>query len=279
MAYDGEAARQPPASSGLASSVQAHLGRASRFVDGKTRNWSLFFFFRIQSKARLAANLKQIALALDAKAAAGAAPTTLDDPQAPAQLFLDWLKILIEAKSDDFWKTLRAECEFLFQAIEDFSKGAFARLLASFTTPIKADVARAAFVTLSNPDNFSAFVAKFGNSAATAGRRALSGGLLGAFAYELLRQFAPAQAGPKDGVVRPAVLRSEAVETGLKRDRDQVEKQWDPVPINFAFTFPGLKALQLSEPTLASFPEPFKQGMAARAERLGDVGPSGPENW
>ena len=295
MAYDGEAGRLPPASSGLATSVQAHLGRASRFVDGKTRNWSLFFFFRILSKARLAANLKQIALALDAKAAASAAPIALDDPQAPAQLFLDWLKILVEAKSDDFWKTLGAECgkagipvppqagpdqqapEFLFQAIEDFSKGAFARLPASFTTPIKADVARAAFVTLSNPDNFNAFVAKFGSNATVAGRKALAGGLLGAFTYELLRQFAPALAGAKDGVDRPAVLRSEAVETGLKRD--QIEKQWDPVPINFAFTFPGLKALQLSEPTLASFPEAFKQGMAARAERLGDIGPSAPENW
>src|SRR4029453_18442991 len=111
-------------------------------------------FFRIMSKARLAANLKQIALALDAKAAAGVAPTTLDDPQAPAPLFLDWLKILVEAKSDDFWKTLRAECEkagiqmpaqagpdqqayeFLFLAIEDFSKGAFTRLPAGFTAPI-----------------------------------------------------------------------------------------------------------------------------------------------
>ena len=111
MAYDGEAGRQPPASSGLATVVQAHLGRASRFVDGKTRNWSLFFFFRVLSKARLAANLKQIALALDAKAAAGVAPAKLDDPQAPAQLFLDWLKVLVDAKSDDFWKTFRAECE------------------------------------------------------------------------------------------------------------------------------------------------------------------------
>jgi deferrochelatase/peroxidase EfeB len=297
MAYDREAGRLPPASSGLATSVQAHLGRASRFVDGKTRNWSLFFFFRILSKARLAANLKQVALALDAKVAAGAAPTKLGDPQAPAQLFLDWLKVLVDAKSDDFWKTLRTECEkagiqvpaqvgpdqeayeFLFQTIEDFSKGAFARLPASFTTPIKADVARAAYVTLSNPDNFNAFVAKFGNTAAAAGRKAFSGGLLGAFAYELIRQFAPAQAGTKDSTGRLGVLRSEAAETGLKRDRDQADKQWDPVPINFSFTFPGLKALQLSEPTLASFPEAFKQGMAARAERLGDIGPSAPENW
>ncbi len=297
MAYDGEAGRPPPASSGLATAVQAHLGRASRFVDGKTRNWSLFFFFRILSKARLSANLKQIALALDAKAAASVGPAKLEDPQAPAQLFLDWLKVLIEARSDDFWQNFRKECEkagiqvpaqvgpdraaceLLFEAIEDFSKGAFARLPASVTTPIKADVARAAYVTLANADNFNTFVSKFGHTAGAAGRKALSGGLLGAFAYELLRQFAPTQGGRKDGVVRPAVLRSEAVEAGLKRERDRVEKQWDPVPINFAFTFSGLKALQLSEPTLASFPEAFKQGMAARAERLGDVGPSAPENW
>ncbi|MBI2739198.1 MAG: hypothetical protein HYX38_21980 [Rhodospirillales bacterium] len=294
MAYDGEAGRLPPVSSRLATSVQANLGRASRFVDGTTRNWSLFFFFRIMSKARLAASLKQIALALDAKAAASAPPVEFDDPLAPAQPFLDWLKILVEAKSDDFWKNLRRECEnagirvppqsdpgqkeyeLLFQAIEDFSKGAFARLPPSFATPIKADVARAAFLTLSNPANFNAFVSKFGGSAAAAGRKAMSGGLLGVFAYELLRQFAPAQAKPKDGTVGPGVLRSEATESGVTRGRDQ---EWDPVPINFAFTFPGLKALKLNEATLSSFPEAFRQGMAARAERLGDVGPSAPENW
>ena len=158
MAYDGEAGRQPPASSGLATAVQAHLGRASRFVDGKTRNWSLFFFFRVPSKARLAANLKQIALALDAKAAAGVAPTKLDYLQAPAQLFLDWLRCSSRPSRTTSGRPSARSArkrgirvppqvgpdqeayEFLFQAIEDFSKGAFARLPASFTTPIKADV-------------------------------------------------------------------------------------------------------------------------------------------
>jgi len=295
MAYDdGEAGRLPPVPSRLATAVQANLGRASRFADGTTRNWSLFFFFRIMSKPRQAAKLSQIALAVDAEAAASALPAVFDDPQAPAQLFLDWLKILVEAKSDAFWNTLRTECEragirvpaqaspdpkeyeLLFQAIENFSKGAFTRPPASFTAPIKPEVARAAFATLSNPENFQGFVSKFGGSAAVAGRKAMSGGLLGVFAYELLRQFAPAQADPTDGIVRPGVLRSEATETGVKRGRDQ---EWDPVPINLAFTFSGLKALQLSEPTLASFPEVFRQGMAARAERLGDIGPSAPENW
>src|SRR5882757_2439152 len=300
MAYNEQADRLPPASMALAAAVQAHLGRASRFVDGKARNWSLFFFFRILSKAQLSAKLRQVATAINAQAAAGVEPANPDDkgsPQAPAQLFLDWLKVLVEARSDDFWNTLRAECgkagiplpaevgddedayELLFRALDDFSTRSFAGLPASFTGPIKAAVARAAYVTLSDTNNFNAFVAKFGDTAAAAGRKALSGGLVGAFAYELLRQFAPAQSGSKDGVVRPAVLRSEAVEKGLKQDRDSVEKQWDPVPINFAFTFPGLTALQLSQPTLASFPEAFKQGMAARADRLGDIGASAPENW
>jgi len=300
MAHNEQADGVAQSSSALATVVQAHLGRASRFVDGKTRNWSLFFFFRILSKAQLSAKLKQVAAGINAQAPGGAAQADLDGKdslQAPAQLYLDWLKVLVDGRSDDFWNNLRTECakagiplpsqvgddqnagEVLFRAIEDFSTRSFAGLPASFTASIKANVARAAYVTLSNPNNFNAFVAKFGTTAAAAGRKALSGGLVGAFAYELLRQFAPAQSGPKDGVARPGVLRSEAAEKKLTQDRDSVEKQWDPVPINLAFTFPGLKALQLSEPTLASFPEAFKQGMAARAERLGDIGPSAPENW
>lgn len=34
---------------GLSDVAQAHLGRASWFADGRTRNWTLFFFFRILS--------------------------------------------------------------------------------------------------------------------------------------------------------------------------------------------------------------------------------------
>lgn len=46
-----------------------------------------------------------------------------------------------------------------------------------------------------------------------------------------------------------------------------------------ALTFEGLKALGLPQESLDSFPLPFRQGMAARAARLGDVGESAPENW
>ncbi|MEU4796727.1 peroxidase [Streptomyces sp. NPDC023327] len=50
--------------------------------------------------------------------------------------------------------------------------------------------------------------------------------------------------------------------------------------MGLGLTYAGLKALHLSADTLASFPEAFRQGMAARAEsKLGDTGPSAPAHW
>src|SRR4029077_15851610 len=43
--------------------------------------------------------------------------------------------------------------------------------------------------------------------------------------------------------------------------------------VSIAFTWNGLRSLGLDEASLASFPEEFRQGMAARAEMLGDTGP------
>ena len=53
------------------------------------------------------------------------------------------------------------------------------------------------------------------------------------------------------------------------------DKRW----VTAAFTWSGLRALGLDEASLASFPEEFKQGMAARAEVLGDTGMNAPEHW
>jgi len=39
------------------------------------------------------------------------------------------------------------------------------------------------------------------------------------------------------------------------------------------------QALGVDETSLATFPEEFKQGMAARAEILGDTGANHPDNW
>ena len=48
---------------------------------------------------------------------------------------------------------------------------------------------------------------------------------------------------------------------------------------NIAFTYSGLKALKVPDFQLNQFPEAFKQGMAARAEIIGDKGNSAPECW
>ena len=49
-----------------------------------------------------------------------------------------------------------------------------------------------------------------------------------------------------------------------------------PSVLDIAFTAAGLDALGVS---LASFPDAFREGMAARADRLGDRGPSAPSGW
>jgi deferrochelatase/peroxidase EfeB len=49
--------------------------------------------------------------------------------------------------------------------------------------------------------------------------------------------------------------------------------------MNVGFTWPGLMRLGVEKETCASFPEPFREGMAARATVLGDVGAAAPEYW
>lgn len=52
-------------------------------------------------------------------------------------------------------------------------------------------------------------------------------------------------------------------------------KRW----ITLAFTWNGLRALGVPDESLATFPEEFREGMAARADILGDTGPNAPEHW
>ncbi|CAJ1584406.1 peroxidase [[Mycobacterium] wendilense] len=49
--------------------------------------------------------------------------------------------------------------------------------------------------------------------------------------------------------------------------------------ITLAFTWNGLRALGVPEDALASFPDEFREGMAARADILGDTGRNAPEHW
>jgi Dyp-type peroxidase family len=73
--------------------------------------------------------------------------------------------------------------------------------------------------------------------------------------------------------------------------RDLVRRMADHVPsaagwtddrdawMGVAISHAGLQALGVPEASLASFPLPFRQGMAARAAQLRDVGENAPELW
>jgi deferrochelatase/peroxidase EfeB len=60
------------------------------------------------------------------------------------------------------------------------------------------------------------------------------------------------------------------------------ETNWTHPPhycLNISFSFRGLGAMGLSEDSLNSFPDEFKEGAAARATVVGDTGEMAPEHW
>ena len=59
------------------------------------------------------------------------------------------------------------------------------------------------------------------------------------------------------------------------RAASETEMRW----VTVAFTWNGLRALGVDEASLDTFPEEFRQGMAARAEVLGDTGTNHPDHW
>jgi Dyp-type peroxidase family len=62
----------------------------------------------------------------------------------------------------------------------------------------------------------------------------------------------------------------------------QTAATWSVKPesgVNIAFSYAGLRRLELPDACLAGFPEEFRQGMAARADLLGDTGESAPSEW
>ncbi|WP_371781953.1 Dyp-type peroxidase [Streptosporangium subroseum] len=74
---------------------------------------------------------------------------------------------------------------------------------------------------------------------------------------------------------RELIRRASAVVTSAADMTSPLGQAW----VSVALTFHGLKALGVPQESLATFAWEFRQGMAARATALGDVGESGPENW
>lgn len=65
------------------------------------------------------------------------------------------------------------------------------------------------------------------------------------------------------------------VTSGGLPSADRSQDAWVAV----AFTYQGLRALGVPQESLDSFPRAFREGMAARAELIGDVGESAPAHW
>src|ERR671916_1820081 len=78
---------------------------------------------------------------------------------------------------------------------------------------------------------------------------------------------------PQDG--RDLVSRLIPLLSPARSVLDRTPSAWMTV----AFTYQGLKALGVPQESLDSFPPEFRQGMAARAAELGDLGESSPANW
>src|SRR4029453_1592835 len=52
-----------------------------------------------------------------------------------------------------------------------------------------------------------------------------------------------------------------------------------PVSLGGGLSYAGLEGLGVPEQSLAPFPAEFREGMAARADYLGDVGENTPDHW
>jgi deferrochelatase/peroxidase EfeB len=65
------------------------------------------------------------------------------------------------------------------------------------------------------------------------------------------------------------------VGTGSSVGSSSPDSRW----VTLAFTWNGLRALGVDEASLATFPEEFRQGLAARAEIVGATGANHPDRW
>jgi Dyp-type peroxidase family len=74
---------------------------------------------------------------------------------------------------------------------------------------------------------------------------------------------------------RELVRRLSAVVASAGHSSSPTHDTW----VSVVLTFNGLKALGVPQDSLDSFAWEFRQGMAARANALGDTGESSPENW
>jgi Dyp-type peroxidase family len=88
--------------------------------------------------------------------------------------------------------------------------------------------------------------------------------------YEFLSFSSPAGGRAWLAAIQDKIHSAAAMRASIDKDN-----RW----VTVAFTWNGLRALGVAEPSLASFPEEFQQGMVARAQMLGDTEANHPDNW
>ncbi|MGY1709826.1 Dyp-type peroxidase [Geodermatophilus sp. SYSU D00758] len=85
-----------------------------------------------------------------------------------------------------------------------------------------------------------------------------------------------------DAAAAGRALLGSLVDGDAGRPRVTTGTPWEEKPdccVNVSVTAAGLRALGVPEHSLAGFPEEFLAGAAARADHVGDVGPSAPRHW
>lgn len=321
---------------GTSANVQANVLRTAKAPAGpkalekgkafETRNWSLFFFFRIMRQREMEETAERLKAVFGAQEPAGEAaartgkgifvtskaksqigklkldlafPAMLNgerrmddrfprsDP--PAQPFLNWLKVLLGGDGSalrdsaaEFSRSLRNGHDHVEDPLAALGVELGAETINALTHKLAKDFQDGDLggllqmagsldeILTCMHTHYSAIMAAVRESIDAPLNDTSHGPLARMALYELLRQAAPLFV---EGVL--PVLRGEKGEDA----RLKIPEHIDRTPITLAFSFSGLKKLNINERTLASFPEPFKAGMAARARRLCDVGRNAPENW
>lgn len=253
----------------LRENAQDHFSVAVR-----KRDWSLFLFFRVLPNAEVA---RRLALAAQ-------------DSKNPERIKVHAELIkgefaYIDPEAISFhdlplaWAPEQPPVQLDRSYFLEFLKN----LLGEKKTPLPKDVENFIDSRAWMPDAFSADDAQKGAD------DWFSEGLLGICLHEALRY------GHKHGWVDPLPL-LRAYDPAVKdaanyvRGKERVSAENRPRgSVNIAFTHSGLAALKkvsggkeapvLNPELLVSFPDSFRQGMAARARALGDIGRSAPENW
>jgi deferrochelatase/peroxidase EfeB/cytochrome P450 len=267
----------------------ATLGHMKRIgdatVDNATAKRNLWLDF--MEPALLNAGLVEQRLA--DSPAPGAPPS---EPDAPAKAFLNWLKAIVSADKSGIGDTATAMLKASNFAPSESPPGKAANgsreakpTNVDWKDPVQwiqhqfkletldVDFLQQSIGIYTEPDNFAAQLKLLSEKVGTAVPDPVLGPLSLVTLYEILRQCAPAMMNPADsGEPSPGIVRGENA-------GDPKASIKDGTPINIAFSYSGLAALKMNATTLASFPDAFKQGMAARAERLHDTGPSAPDFW